>query len=584
MKKNRLKSTILNLKKSIERFPITVFSSTILAMLLIVFHERSYTLAQAQIDNFVRLNMLVGLSILLSLCIGLLTERGFLNTLFKKVLSYIIGAIILLLYYFLLLPNFNFVPMARYIGFVFLLIISTFYIPWIKRKENFEYYVIKVFSSLLVTFVYSGVLCFGLFAILFTTDQLFDLSINGKYYYYIFLFVSLIFAVALFLSKIPGSKDELESYTYSRSLKVLLLYIIIPLISVYTLILYVYFAKILMTSQWPKGLVSHLVLWYSSISVGVIFLISPILKDNPVGRIFKNVFPKIIIPILAMMFVSIGIRINQYGITENRYYVVLLGLWVLGIMLYYSIVKKTKNIIVPITLSLVMLIAILGPLSSFSFAISSQNSRFDEVLLENNMLVDGAIVANTSIPSESKKEITNIINYFEMYHQFEDLKSLPENFTVSDMESVFGFPYNPYDYFDNEYFYYNLDMNGGFTLDITNYDYYINISTWNEQIISTKDLDIKYYRNNNELTIKKGEEILLSQNILDYVLDIYKNSDIKAIEKGITSSVEDMSIEIENEKVKAKLIFTSINGQVKEDVEEGILLESADMILLLKIK
>lgn len=581
MKKNRFKNTILNLKKSVERFPITIFLSTALVVLLIVFHERPHTLTQVQIDDFVRLNMLVGLSVLLSLCIGLLTEKELFTNTFKKVFSYVLGAIILLLYYFLLLPNFDFTPMARYIGFALLLIISSFYIPWIKRKENFEYYVIKVFSSLLVTFVYSGVLCFGLFAILFTTDQLFDLSIDGKYYYYIFLFVSLIFALALFLSKIPGSQDDLKDYSYSKSLKVLLLYIIIPLISVYTLILYVYFAKILITSQWPKGLVSHLVLWYSSISVGVIFLISPILKDNPVGRIFKNVFPKVIIPILAMMFVSIGIRMNQYGITENRYFVVLLGLWVLGIMLYYALAKKTKNIIIPITLSLAILIAILGPLSSFSFAIRSQNDRFDKILLENNMLVDNTIVSNPSIPSESKKEITNIINYFESYHHFKDLKSLPENFTVSNMESIFGFPYNPYDYYQDQYFYHNLNTSGGLALDISNYDYYINISTWNEQIISAKDLDIKYNRNSNELTINQGEEVLLSQNVLDYVLDIYKNSDIEVMKEGMTSSVDDMSVEIENEKIKARLIFTSISGQVKED---GIILESADMILLLKVK
>ncbi len=584
MIKNRLRTTILNLKKSIERFPITVFLSTALAILLIIFHERPDILTQVQIDNFVRLNMVVGLSILLSLYIGLFAERLFFNNAFKKILSYIIGAIILILYYFLLLPDFNFVSIARYTGFVLFLMISTFYIPWLKRNENFEYYVIKVFSSLLVTFVYSAVLCFGLFAILFTVDQLFDLTIDGKYYYYIFLFVSLIFAVALFLSKIPGSKDELKDYTYSRSLKVLLLYIVIPLISIYTLILYVYFAKILITSQWPKGLVSHLVLWYSTISVGVIFLISPILQDNPVGRIFKNIFPKIIIPILGMMFVSIGIRINQYGITENRYYVVLLALWVLGIMIYYSLIKNIKNIIVPITLSLAILIAIIGPLSSFSFAIRSQNSRFDELLLENNMLVDGAIVANTSIRSDSKKEITNIITYFETYHELEDLKSLPENFSLTNMESVFGFKYNPYDYYQDQYFYYNLDMSGGLAFDISNYDYYISISTWNEQIVSVEDLSIKYHRDSNVLTIKRGEEILLTQNMLEYILKIYKDTNLADIEEGIISSVEDLSVEMENEKIKANLIFTSINGQVEGGIEEGLVLESADMILLLKVK
>ena len=100
-----------------------------------------------------------------------------------------------------------------------------------------------------------------------------------------------------------------------------MLYIVIPLIAIYSAILYAYFLKIIITRSWPQGLVSHLVLWYSVLSVAVIFFITPILDRNRWAYRFKFWFSKLILPILIMMFISIGIRVKAYGITENRYFI-----------------------------------------------------------------------------------------------------------------------------------------------------------------------------------------------------------------------------------------------------------------------
>jgi len=578
---NKIKTTLINLTKSIERFPITIGLSSILMVLFIILNESMSEMTTVQIENFSRINMVVGLGVVLSLCIGLLIERFFYGHLVKSIISYLLGGVSLLLYYYTLLPSFDFVPMSRFIGLVFIFTIGFFFIPWLQKKENYEVYVIKVFSCFFTTLLYSAVLYFGLSAILFTTNTLFDLEVDGKYYYYIFLLVSLVFAISLFLSKLPAREDQLKEYTYSKSLKVLLLYIVIPLISIYTLILYVYFAKILITGEWPKGLVSNLVLWYSAISVGVIFFITPILEDNPLGKQFKTWFPKVIIPILAMMFVSIGLRISQYGITENRYYVVLLGLWVTGIMIYFSLSKPLKNIIIPITLSITLIIAIFGPLSGYSLSIKSQNNRFNHILLENNMLDGGNIGKNTALPKKIKEDLSNIISYFETYHNFKDLKVLPDNFKVSTMESLFGFEHTPqYAFNEQEYFYYNLDL---YTIPIAvdGYDYSIHVNTYNQQRQTIENLNFNYKPYSHEFSIKDRDRPLLNENILAYVTEIYKKNG--QTDKGIITSIEDMSFEEETKDLKVKFIFTSINGRNNTDTDD-LILEGADFILLIHQK
>ena len=418
----RIKTTIYNSRESIKRFPATILISVMFVILLIYSNENRINLNSLSIEKLTKLNMTIGLGIVLSLCISLLIEnREKKNDLFN-ILIYGLGTIFLVLFYFLFLDKLKMVQKSRYLGTLLFLILAFFYIPKIKRGENYEKYVIKIFSGGFLTAIYSGVLFLGITAIILTIDGLFDVYINGKYYYYLFLMIVFIFGINLFLSKIPKHGESLEDNEYSKSLKVLLIYIVIPLLTVYNIILYAYFLKILITWQWPSGLVSHLVLWSSALSIGVIFLISPVLEENSLARNFKKYFPKFVLPILMMMFISIWQRVNQYGITENRYYIIIFGLWISGIMLYLSFKGPLRNIFIPISLSIIVLISIYGPLSSFSFSIRSQNNRLNSILEANGMLEDGKVIANTNLSSDDKCEINNIIYYFNNTHSLNDIK------------------------------------------------------------------------------------------------------------------------------------------------------------------
>ena len=103
-------------------------------------------------------------------------------------------------------------------------------------------------------------------------------------------------------------------------------------------------------------------------------------------------FPKVILPLIVMMFISIGIRINAYGVTENRYFVVALGIWVFIVMIYFSTIKKLRNIILPISLSVITFISVFGPFSSYSISKYSQNKRVTNLFVKNNMIKDNKVL------------------------------------------------------------------------------------------------------------------------------------------------------------------------------------------------
>lgn len=579
---SRFKSIFLGIKQSLTRFPITIGISTLLAISLIYFNENVDIMAMDTQDNLIRFNMMLGIGILLSLCIDLLKENFFGGNKRRTILSYLFGLLILVLYYLFLLEDFDFVSMTRYAGIIIFLIIAYFYIPAIGNKDrNYEYRVIDIFGNFFETVIYSLVILFGIFAIFITIDNLFDVDINYKYYLYVFIITFFMFAVSFFLSKQPIVGEFFDQKKFSQSMKILLTYIVIPLITIYTIILYVYFAKILITWEWPKGLVSHLVIWYTGVSIGVIFLITPLIETDRISRYFKTLFPKFVLPVLLMMFLSIGQRIYQYGFTENRYYILVLGLWITFIMIYFSIKRPLKNVIIPITLSIIAINSVLGPLSSYSISKFSQNRRLNEILSRNSMISEDNIVKSSDISKEDQREISNILNYFDNNHKLKDVSVLADDFTTNDMEKVFGFNYSPdiWGSLDNErYFYYRTELLDK-PIDIEEYGYYIQISSWTDNTIEIDDLIIIKSRNSNILSIQNNEGKLIEIDIKDIVLDLIDDIKTSLDNEEQQMDPDDMSYEMEADDIKIKFIFTNISGvETDNDVDY----HNIEYVLLIK--
>jgi hypothetical protein len=270
--------------------------------------------------------MTLALGIPLSLCIRLILERMGEVSAYKPFIYYGAGSAALVLYYLLLLPSLDMVSVTGYIGASIILYLAFLFILFIKKREGYELYITRILTVFFSTVLYSIVLFLGLAAILFTIDKLLAVAVDSKIYYYTWLLVVFLFAPSYFLAGVPRRDCQYKEGGYPKLLKILLMYIVMPLLSVYTIILYIYFIKIIVTWQWPVGLVSHLVLWYLVITEAVLLFITPMGDKSKWAGKFLLWMPRVIIPILIMMFVSMGIRINAYGVTESRYFVLALGL------------------------------------------------------------------------------------------------------------------------------------------------------------------------------------------------------------------------------------------------------------------
>ena len=568
-----------NLYSSLKRFPVSIVLAAAAAVIAIVLVHNGSEFPDDFADMLSRAALILTLGFPVTLCIRLFLERSAKHSLAKSIIAYSIAVILLSVYSKFFFSEFSFVTTTRYVAISIAFYVLFAFIPYFYKRDGLELYIIRLITGFFTTLLFAVVLFLGLAAILFTIDKLLGVNVEPELYADMWLIVAGVFAPCYFLSGIPAIDEKLELIDYPKLFKILLLYIIAPLLTAYTVILYIYFAKILITFVWPQGMVAHLVLWYSLISLAVLFLIKPLFDKNNWSRFFASWHPKIILPLMIMMFVSLGIRINAYGITENRYYVLVLGLWIFANMIYMGFFRNRKGILTLISLSLVMILSVFGPWSCYSVSKISQNNRFESILNKYSMIKDNAIVkSDTEVGNYDKKAISSILRYFDDNHDLSDLKYLPEGFKFNDMKSVFGFEH-VYEYtYQNGSQYSSYRIEENLPIQITGYDYLTVIGYAKSKPETAPN--VIYDSVNREIVIMNNNNEIYRRALYEFGKKLYDKYGA-ANTDGIIP--DELTFTDENGSVKVKVILSGIYGR-KDNSTDELELNFDNMYVLYSLK
>ncbi len=168
-----------------------------------------------------------------------------------------------------------------------------------------------------------------------------------------------------------------------------------PIVLVYIVILYLYLFRIVMYNTIPSGWVCIPILIFAIAGILTYLLIYPIRLDSSYKTIylFSKYFFYILLPLLSLYFIAIIKRIMPYGITEDRYLVFMLGVWLLIISVYIIISKKDNIIIIPVSLFFVLFISAIGPWGMFQLSVQNQVRRLEFLLNKNHLLVNHKLVS-----------------------------------------------------------------------------------------------------------------------------------------------------------------------------------------------
>ena len=408
--KENVKKFLLYFKSGFERFPITI----ILAFLHFITGIYIAEVRSFQSDEFVEVNLLLFGSIFITAMCEMLYEKYFYKQnrwLVRGIYSAITFVISIIFFVEYLRTNdyYN----IYYFTLIPISIVLFLLIPILKKKENKEKYLQSVFSNFVITGIFAGVLWIGVEIILTTVNYLFFYSGDSLFFRlttYSFWFIIEVFGVSLFLSLLKKPDDNLENYEFPFIFNVLIKFVIIPLIIIYTGVLYIYMAKVLISMHLPKGLISHLVLWYTAFSVAIMILITPFTQKDKFFENFKKYFPYFSIPLIFASLFAVFQRTYQYGITENRYYVLISIFWLLFCMILY--IGKMNITGIFISLITCLVISVYTPLSAKNVSNFSQSQRLKRMLVKYGALKDGKISKITQkLTNNEGSQIHTTIQY-----------------------------------------------------------------------------------------------------------------------------------------------------------------------------
>jgi hypothetical protein len=430
-----------NAARGFLRFPFTLISALVAVIFGVYMAEN-----HEDIKNiFPYLNGLLTalLGIPLFFCVAVFSySEGYARN--KRLLLHLFALLVLVVIYFTL-PDENStrntaLPYIRYAIYAITVHLLVAFIPFLGKGQlnGFWQYNRILFVRFLTSVLYSGVLFAGLSVALNSLRFLFDIDIKPEVFLDLFIVIGGLFNTWFFVSGIPDDFKSLDGIIeYPKGIRIFSQYILLPLIILYLLILYIYAGKIVALWNWPKGIVSYLIACVAVFGILNLLLIHPYgnLSGNSWIRKFSRAYYFILFPLVVLLFIAIAMRVADYGITINRYIIILLGVWLTIACVYFG-AGRTNIKFIPVSLALIIMLVSFGPWGMFSVSERSQVKRLHTILEEAKVLENGKIqrevawhadslpyvVIDAASPNEKlltdslHNEVKSILDYLDDFH------------------------------------------------------------------------------------------------------------------------------------------------------------------------
>lgn len=417
-----------------------------------------------------------------------------------------------------------------------------------KEKENtpFAEKVFHFFVSLFLGGLFTAIVA-GLFELIYyTCHLLFGISHNlipsdYKVYFWFFLVFPQFFLFQY------GNK-ELKTPWLHTVINMLLT----PAAIIYTVILYVYFFKILIEASFPQGMIAYMVLFYIGISIFLQMNYLFVSKKNKIYDWFYEKLNYLCIFPLIMFFLAAYKRVAAYGFTEDRFYLFAVGIFYLSYILLFIFPKTRKfKLLLPIFMLIVIVSTFTPYFNAYQLSIRSQINRVENILVKNELLDDEGLIKSKEnlepILYNEHRSLTSALYYLAdrgiNQKDFTAFSKL-DDYSIYDLGQVI-----PY-YFDeeskkendfNKYIYYSEKKH-----DISGYDslFFVNSThhfSFNNYLLQSEGDSLFLYKQIDDGVILENDDVLFDDSVEMPVDSLVFSLNISDI---LTQKAKELNIDI----------------------------------------
>jgi hypothetical protein len=274
---------------------------------------------------------------------------------------------------------------------------------------------LAVLLAIVVGLIFAG----GVSAILESLKFLFEVDIPWRSHEHVWATAAALIAPIYGLSLAPTRLDEEVTLANTRDtflergVSVLVNYVLVPIVVIYTLILHAYAVKILIDQALPKGQIGLMVTIFA-LGGTASWLIAWPWRDTGTWllRFFMRFWFWFTIVPVVLLSVAIWERISTYGVTPERYGIAIVAIWLAIVTLYLAIRRNRADMRVLLgSFALLVLIGSVGPWGANSVSINSQFARLEGFLASEKLLTpDGKIIDPIpKLSDQGKREIYAIL-------------------------------------------------------------------------------------------------------------------------------------------------------------------------------
>ncbi len=203
---------------------------------------------------------------------------------------------------------------------------------WSHNNGNYAEKAFSIVRSLLFSLTITIMIYIVVILIYGTALQVFKIDDHGfNLYEYIFMFCFFVIYPIFFLY-IEELNLELTLKDNS-TLKFCVKYILDPAIIIYTCLLYLLAAGVVINWELPEGKVALMVISFNMTILFAHIVHTKLLVSSKFNRIFYKNYSYISLPMLVLFWLSVAERIQEYGFTEMRVLLILAGV----VMTFYNI-------------------------------------------------------------------------------------------------------------------------------------------------------------------------------------------------------------------------------------------------------
>lgn len=237
---------------------------------------------------------------------------------------------------------------------------------------------VGMIQAVVLAGILSGIVALGLQLAVFSVEKLFDFELD-KLHIDLMSFAAFVIAPLAVITLLPTAPNEAAAA--SGFWEGLCKWVLVPLGFVFTAILAVYAATILVHWELPDGMVAMPVLSLGAYGTAALLLLQPWRDGRAWARWFARVYPAAFLVFSVLMFLAIAERIGAYGVTFARYSALAFGLWFAVAAVVFLLRARKGSLIVTGLLALGSAAAALGPASAATLSLRSQSERLRALLL-----------------------------------------------------------------------------------------------------------------------------------------------------------------------------------------------------------